>query len=287
MIGYRLCQGPRAAHPYYIECISTNVYTIEELCWFLYHNPFLIDDRLVSTALTRWIAEELNMPETALEMEKAMRSKAEYAEILTPLFQSIRYLSVDEMRKFRATMVSLTSGPVWVRMKKRADALAQNSKFTEALNVYQTAAQKVEDSETDEKRKNQFLASVWYNMGVVYMNCFEYEEGCAEFMKVFAIRPDNRTRLSLLFALRLTLPDQKYQKQAAKISGGDQNLLKQVDEAVEAAREKANVNLSEDSILISDAENEACSSEPILKAIDVHPAKVLAHVTEEYHKACD
>lgn len=287
MIGYRLCQGPRAAHPFYIDCISTNVYTIEELCWFLYHNPYLIDKNLVNTSLTRWIAEELNMPGTALEMEKAMRQKAELSEVLTPLFQSIRYLSVDEIRKFRSTMVSLTSGPVWVRMKKRADALAQNGKFTEALDVYQTAIRKAEESETDEKRKNQFLASVWYNMGVVDMNCFDYEDGCAEFMKVFAVRPDNRTRLSLLFALKLTLPDQKYQKQAAKISGGDQNLLKQVDEAVRAAREKAEVNLSEDSILLPDEDGEQYHAEQILTAIDDRPDRVLAHVTEEYHKSCD
>ena len=38
MSGYQLCQVRRAKHPYYIESISTNIYTIEELCFYLHQN---------------------------------------------------------------------------------------------------------------------------------------------------------------------------------------------------------------------------------------------------------
>ena len=34
MSGYILCQGKRARFPYYIENISTNIYTLEELCYY-------------------------------------------------------------------------------------------------------------------------------------------------------------------------------------------------------------------------------------------------------------
>ena len=38
MSGYILCQVKRAKLPYYIENISTNIYSIEELCFYFYHN---------------------------------------------------------------------------------------------------------------------------------------------------------------------------------------------------------------------------------------------------------
>ena len=36
MSGYILCQVKRAKLPYYIENISTNIYSIEELCFYFY-----------------------------------------------------------------------------------------------------------------------------------------------------------------------------------------------------------------------------------------------------------
>ena len=42
-MGYILCQVKRAKVPYYIENISMNIYSIEELCYYMYHNIYLFD----------------------------------------------------------------------------------------------------------------------------------------------------------------------------------------------------------------------------------------------------
>ena len=49
--GYILCQTKRAKLPYFIENISTNVYSIEELCYYLYHNLYLIDQTIMNEGL--------------------------------------------------------------------------------------------------------------------------------------------------------------------------------------------------------------------------------------------
>ena len=43
MSGYILCQTERAEAPYFIENISMNIYSLEELCYYLDHNLYLID----------------------------------------------------------------------------------------------------------------------------------------------------------------------------------------------------------------------------------------------------
>ena len=43
MSGYILCQVKKAEKPFYIENISTNIYSIEELCYYLYNNLYLVD----------------------------------------------------------------------------------------------------------------------------------------------------------------------------------------------------------------------------------------------------
>ena len=55
MSGYILCQVKRAKNPYYISNISTNIYSIEELCYYLYHNIYLLDETIINEQLLVWM----------------------------------------------------------------------------------------------------------------------------------------------------------------------------------------------------------------------------------------
>lgn len=61
MSGYILCQVKRAKNPYYISNISTNIYSIEELCYYLYHNIYLLDETIINEQLLVWMKEELHL----------------------------------------------------------------------------------------------------------------------------------------------------------------------------------------------------------------------------------
>jgi hypothetical protein len=112
--------GKAAEHPFFVEAVTTNLYTVEELCYYLYHNPCLIDEDIVSTKLTRWIAEELHLGETALRMEQAMSERSTLADFILPVFQEIRYLSPQETKEYMRQLETLSSGPAWTRLKERA-----------------------------------------------------------------------------------------------------------------------------------------------------------------------
>ena len=68
MSGYILCQTQKAKIPYYIENISTNVYSLEELCYYFYHNLYLVDESILNEQLCRWLQEELNLPKLAAKL---------------------------------------------------------------------------------------------------------------------------------------------------------------------------------------------------------------------------
>lgn len=54
MSGYILCQVNGQKNPYYISNISTNIYSIEELCYYLYHNIYLLDETIINEQLLVW-----------------------------------------------------------------------------------------------------------------------------------------------------------------------------------------------------------------------------------------
>ena len=57
-----LCHRKRARQPYVIARIHMRVYTIEELCYYICNNLYLIDYTLVNRQLCNWIENRPSMP---------------------------------------------------------------------------------------------------------------------------------------------------------------------------------------------------------------------------------
>ena len=184
MGGYRLCRIKAAEHPYFIEAISTNVYTIEELCYYMFHNTALIDATFVGTQLTRWVAQELGLAKTATAMERAFLENKNLADFLVPVFEETGYLTAQEIRQYRADLEKQLRDPSYVRMKRKGDALARYGKFAAAGRTWRQALDLAENLENEEElpeeqfrqRKKDFMASVWHNIGVTGMKMLDYEE---------------------------------------------------------------------------------------------------------------
>ena len=53
-----LCSHPIAAMPYYIDNISLNVYSLEELCYYIENHLYLIEADFMSEELCLWIGQK-------------------------------------------------------------------------------------------------------------------------------------------------------------------------------------------------------------------------------------
>ena len=61
-----LCNQQIAAMPYYMEGISVNLYSMEELCYFIANNTYLLEREFMCEDLCTWIEKELKMVELLL-----------------------------------------------------------------------------------------------------------------------------------------------------------------------------------------------------------------------------
>lgn len=228
MIGYRLCRVRAAEHPFFIESTAVNVWTIEELCYFMYRNPELIDGTLAGLPLTRWVAEELALPKTALGMEQALKTDAGIAAFALPLFQASGYLTDGEIRTFCQAVETLVTRPVPERLKRKADALVRNRRYGKAGEIYLQA------SEACGQRDKVLQAEIWHNSGVAAMQMLEYEKACSSFEKAYRLDADRRHLEVYLLALRITKPLAKYQAKAESL-GADKELLDGIEARLESA----------------------------------------------------
>lgn len=63
MAGVILSRSKYAEKPYYITNMSINIYSLEELCYYIYNNIYLIGTDLVDDGLISYIDNELEEPE--------------------------------------------------------------------------------------------------------------------------------------------------------------------------------------------------------------------------------
>lgn len=53
-----LCSQQLAAMPYYIENVSLNVYSLDELCYYIKNNTCLLDADFMDDELCDWVENE-------------------------------------------------------------------------------------------------------------------------------------------------------------------------------------------------------------------------------------
>ena len=124
MSGYILCQTKKAEIPYYIENISTNVYSLEELCYYFYHNLYLVDETILNERLCVWFQEELDLPKLAAKLRTLFVRNFSIEEFLYPVFKEINYLTYEEMKNLNMQIQKLSEESPLLREKCKGDALA-------------------------------------------------------------------------------------------------------------------------------------------------------------------
>ena len=90
-----------------MESINTNIYSLEELCYFLYHNLYLVDSSVINENLCIWISEELDLPRLAAKLRPHLGKFASAEDVLYPVFKEINYLTYDELKALNVKLAKL------------------------------------------------------------------------------------------------------------------------------------------------------------------------------------
>lgn len=255
--GYILCQTKRAKMPYFIENISMNVYSLEELCYYLYHNLYLVDQTIINEGLCSWIQEELSLPALAAKIRAKLGKFASAEDVLYPVFKEINYLTYEELKSLNVQLQKLDQESPAMREKRKADALMENNMYVHAIQVYQELLKR----KALEEVREGFTESIWHNLGCAYSYLFQMEKAVDCFRRAYE---ENRSREALetyLIAFGSTRSPEEYEKLVQE--------LKVEKELLEDIRQKLNT---------------------FEKTPEVHVSKkntdsILNRLTEEYHRS--
>lgn len=244
MSGYILCQVPMASVPYYIENIGMNIYSIEELCYYLYQDLCLVDESLAGPGLCKWLEQELGMRELARRLSIMVeRGPVPLGDFACEILYSINYLTQEEMKIYRNRIADLEKQPQPVREKLKGDCLMESRKYVNAIRVYRNALEQV----SGRQGSPRFEGSVYHNLGCAYSRLFQKEEA----LECFGLAYDRlHTRDALkhyLLAYSNAKTPIEYESRLAELKV-DEQTKKEIQEAISEFYNSTDIYVQEHSM---------------------------------------
>ena len=133
-----LCHRKKAKQPYEISRVHMRIYTIEELCYYICNNLYLIDYTIINRQLCNWIDTELDMKELADKLREELRQNCSMEQfVLTILRESTIYAAAD-INKIQSLLEHLQNQKDVERTKYKADSLQNSGEYETAILVYQS-----------------------------------------------------------------------------------------------------------------------------------------------------
>ncbi len=209
-----ICTGPIAAMPYYIEGISWNVYSLEELCYYIETNTYLLEKDFMNEELCTWIGKEANNLKLAEKLRDIMHMNGPLSEFVLTLLVECGYSSKDTIKEINRLLQEMEEKSDFECNKIRADRLMEKEKYLGSIYEYKCL---LESNEAGEQSK-ELIGNIWHNLGTAYGRLFLFKEAASCYEKAYKYNGNQESLKEGLMALacmkdRLIFADfvEKYQ----------------------------------------------------------------------------
>lgn len=202
------CSSPLALTPYHFRLTDTNVYSMEEVCYYIWHNIYMIQEEVFDREFVMWIEKELHMEETSHKLACLIQNHKNLKDIVVTICCSCDYYDEEEINALIRLMDEIEQMPAYARKKHKGDTYLACHSYEKALEEYE----KVFESDEILHAEKEAYGSIFHNMGVAYSNLAEFRKAAEYFLKAYEQNKKDASLSQGLFALRLSKDVEGYKK---------------------------------------------------------------------------
>lgn len=215
-----VCVGDYAATPYVMPGLGLSVYCMEELCYALKENAFLLDVSLMSDTLADWIGDGCGLKDLAHELYHMIHKQGQLSSFVIMIME---YVGLYEDSVIREVEKVLKKGAGLSGIEKRKgqiDYLVQKKKYVAALRSYDAllTGWKEMEEKTGEAPGKQTYAAILHNKGVTFTRLMLYEQAAESFWQAYQAEPAKEHYMAYLAAKRMELSEEEYISFAAGLT---------------------------------------------------------------------
>lgn len=209
--------GTVAKTPYEMPYTGQKVYSIEELCYYLYHNIYSINEEFFQPSLAEWLRDEVNHGELADKISHMLQDNPKLKDLVVTILCGCDYYKEEEIHKIIAVMDGISHLPLYKKKKIKADNYVRAGRYGKGLLEYRKLLQGsfAVNFSTEE------YGDILHNQGIAHFYTSSFEEAEADFKEAYV---RNQKKASLQHYLWLLLMQEKEQEfEAEAVSFGMKN----------------------------------------------------------------
>lgn len=210
-----LMDGALNTVPYQFHLSGIRVYSLEQLCYYIYHHIYTIDEETFDDTLFYWIEKNLDEKGLVKRLREAKKNKRTLKEMVRLLLLYVDYYSKEEINGLQKIIEEIEAQNPVENRKTEGDNYLRYGRTMEALAVYQKVNLMMETSE--ELVTNEFRGNVSHNMGVAFARLANDEAALVCFKKAYRL---NRSPASLdawLLTLKMLGRDEEMLGEAGRM----------------------------------------------------------------------
>ena len=201
-----LCSGERTKRPYGFAQAGIRIYSIEELCYYLYNHVYMITEEMFCNDLFDWIETELKLPERAQKLKQLKKQKSDLKTMVTVILCSADYYTEYEIKVMLKLLDDIIGMPLIKRNCIKANNWLRNGQYLDAATEYERMINSMEATELSPEE----YGDIYHNMAVAKVHITGLKEASKLFYQAYERNHRENSLRQYLYTLRLSNNDMGY-----------------------------------------------------------------------------
>lgn len=229
-----LCAGPLAKEPYHFALTNTNVYSLEELGYYLYHNIYTISLRTFDQAFFKWVAFELKREDLAEKWKKICEVSSDIKDIVVSILCATDYFTKLEIESLIKTVDRINGLLPVQRKKMEADNYLKYEEYEKALQVYKEIVM----SDSAKQLSAVDFGNMLHNMAVIHVQLKAFEQAEREFKQAYSLNQNEESLREYFYLLKLQQKETEFMQQVLEYDLSEEKVQSFI-EGLDAVYEQA------------------------------------------------
>lgn len=207
-----VCVGNYATTPYGIPGLGLQVYCMEELCYCLRENAYLLDLSLLEEQLVDWIDRECGLRDLAKELYPMVRKQGSLSAFVSMIFEYVGLYDSVTIQEQEALLKENSGLSGMEKRKNQIDFLVRKKKYQAAVRRYDEllAVWYEEEKRGIPMPGNNVKSDILHNKGVALAGMMEYATAAECFLEAYRAEGAEESYLAYLAAKRMELSEGDY-----------------------------------------------------------------------------
>ena len=204
-----LAKGRMAKRPYDMPYTGKKIFSVEELCYYIYNNIYSINEDFFQLSLPTWLREELELPELADKLEEMIQENHGLKDLVVTTLCGCDYYQEKEIRKIVTVLDEINHLPLFRKKKIKADNYLRAGRYGKGLMAYR----KLLRGSYAVNFTPEEYGDVLHNQGIAHFYTSSFAEAKEDFREAF-VRNNKKDSLEhYLWILLMEGDDKSFQEE--------------------------------------------------------------------------